>query len=111
MILVVLLCVLFELLVYMTPLSGLLSGVFVRGFDGLFFVSSSLQCVELVAMGTLCRLVRKPGHDIDRVGFCLGLLLEGSLLLVDIVSGWLVCLLCACFLTAMVSIAFEGGTA
>ena len=59
-------------------------------------------------MGTLCRLVRKPGHDIDRVGFCLGLLLEGSLLLVDIASGWLVCLLCACFLTAMVSIAFEG---
>ena len=92
----------------MTPLSGLLSAIFVRGFDGLFFASSGLQCVELVAMGTLCRLVRKPGHDIDRVGFCLGLLLEGSLLLVDTVSGWLVCLLCACFLTAMVSIAFEG---
>ena len=108
MILVVLLCVLLELLIYMTPLSGLLSAIFVRGFDGLFFASSGLQCVELVAMGTLCRLVRKPGHDIDRVGFCLGLLLEGSLLLVDIASGWLVCLLCACFLTAMVSIAFEG---
>lgn len=108
LILAVLLCVLLELLIYMTPLSGLLSAIFVRGFDGLFFASSGLQCVELVAMGTLCRLVRKPGHDIDRVGFCLGLLLEGSLLLVDTVSGWLVCLLCACFLTAMVSIAFEG---
>lgn len=108
LILAVLLCVLLELLIYMTPLSGLLSAIFVRGFDGLFFASSGLQCVELVAMGTLCRLVRKPGHDIDRVGFCLGLLLGGSLLLVDTVSGWLVCLLCACFLTAMVSIAFEG---
>lgn len=108
LILAVLLCVLLELLIYMTPLSGLLSAIFVRGFDGLFFASSGLQCVELVAMGTLCRLVRKPGHDIDRVGFCLGLLLEGSLLLVDTVSGWLVCLLCACSLTAMVSIAFEG---
>lgn len=108
LILVVLFCVLLELLVYTTPLSGLLLGIFVRGFDGLFFASSGLQCVELVAMGTLCRLVRKPGHDIDRVGFCLGLLLEGSLLLVDTVSGWLVCLLCACSLTAMVSIAFEG---
>lgn len=108
LILVVLLCVLLELLIYMTPLSGLLSALFVRGFDGLFFASSGLQCVELAAMGALCRLARKPGHDIDRVGFCLGLLLEGSLLLVDIASGWLVCLLCACFLTAMVSIAFEG---
>lgn len=108
LILVVLFCVLLELLVYTTPLSGLLSAIFVRGFDGLFFASSGLQCVELVAMGTLCRLVRKPGHDIDRVGFCLGLLLEGSLFLVDTVSGWLVCLLCACFLAAMVSIAFEG---
>lgn len=109
MILVVLLCVLLELLIYMTPLSGLLSAIFVRGFDGLFFASSGLQCVELAAMGALCRLVRKPEPDIDRVGFCLGLLLEGSLLLVDTVSGWLVCLLCACFLAAMVSIAFEGG--
>lgn len=108
MILVVLLCVLLELLIYMTPLSGLLSAIFVRGFDGLFFASSGLQCVELAAMGALCRLVRKPEPDIDRVGFCLGLLLEGSLLLVDTVSGWLVCLLCACFLAAMVSIAFEG---
>ncbi len=108
LILVVLFCVLLELLVYTTPLSGLLLGIFVRGFDGLFFASSGLQCVELAAMGMLCRLVRKPGHDIDRVGFCLGLLLEGSLLLVDTVSGWLVCLLCACSLTAMVSIAFEG---
>lgn len=111
LILVVLFCVLIELLVYMTPLSGLLSAIFVRGFDGLFFASSGLQCVELAAMGALCRLVRKPEPDIDRVGFCLGLLLEGSLLLVDTVSGWLVCLLCACFLAAMVSIAFEGGTA
>ncbi|WP_432321154.1 hypothetical protein [Olsenella uli] len=111
LILVVLFCVLLELLVYTTPLSGLLLGIFVRGFDGLFFASSGLQCVELAAMGALCRLVRKPEPDIDRVGFCLGLLLEGSLLLVDTVSGWLVCLLCACFLAAMVSIAFEGGTA
>ena len=108
LILAVLLCVLLELLIYMTPLSGLLSAIFVRGFDGLFFASSGLQCVELAAMGALCRLVRKPEPDIDRVGFCLGLLLEGSLLLVDTVSGWLVCLLCACSLTAMVSIAFEG---
>ena len=108
LILAVLLCVLLELLIYMTPLSGLLSAIFVRGFDGLFFASSGLQCVELVAMGTLCRLVRKPGHDIDRVGFCLGLLLGGSLLLVDTVSGWLVCLLCACFLTAMTVFVFVG---
>lgn len=109
MILVVLLCVLLELLIYMTPLSGLLSAIFVRGFDGLFFASSGLQCIELAAMGMLCCLVRKPEPEFDRVGFCLGLLLEGSLLLVDTVSGWLVCLLCACFLAAMVSIAFEGG--
>ncbi|WP_418825591.1 LuxR C-terminal-related transcriptional regulator [Paratractidigestivibacter sp.] len=108
LILAVLLCVLLELLIYMTPLSGLLSAIFVRGFDGLFFVSSGLQCVELVAMGTICRLVRKPEPDFDRAVFCLGLLLGGSLFLVDTVSGWLVCLLCACFLTAMVSIAFEG---
>ena len=92
----------------MTPLSGLLSGIFVRGFDGLFFASSGLQCVELVVMGTICRLVRKPEPEFDRVGFCLGLLLEGSLLLVDIASGWLVCLLCACFLTVMVAFTFEG---
>lgn len=109
LILAVLFCVLLELLVYTTPLSGLLSAIFVRGFDGLFFASSGLQCVELAAMGALCRLVRKPEPDIDRVGFCLGLLLEGSLLLVDIASGWLVCLPCACSLTAMVFIAFEGG--
>ena len=108
LIFVVLFCVLLELLVYMTPLSGLLSGIFLRGFDGLFFASSGLQCVELAAMGTICRLVRKPELEFDRVGFCLGLLLEGSLLLVDIVSGWLVCLLCACFLTVMVAFVFEG---
>lgn len=109
LILVVLFCVLLELLVYTTPLSGLLLGIFVRGFDGLFFASSGLQCVELAAMGMLCRLVRKPEPDIDRAGFCLGLLLEGSLLLADIASGWLVCLLCTCFLTAVVAFAFEGG--
>lgn len=109
LILAVLLCVLLELLIYMTPLSGLLLGIFVRGFDGLFFASSGLQCVELAAMGALCRLVRKPEPDIDRVGFCLGLLLEGSLLLADIAFGWLVCLLCTCFLTAVVAFAFEGG--
>lgn len=109
LIFVVLFCVLLELLVYMTPLSGLLSGIFVRGFDGLFFASSGLQCVELVVMGTICRLVRKPEPDIDRVEFCLGLLLEGSLLLADIAFGWLVCLLCTCFLTVMVAFAFEGG--
>ena len=108
LIFVVLFCVLLELLVYMTPLSGLLSGIFARGFDGLFFASSGLQCVELVVMGTICRLVRKPEPEFDRVGFCLGLLLEGSLLLVDIASGWLVCLLCACFLTVMVTFVFEG---
>lgn len=108
LIFVVLFCVLLELLVYMTPLSGLLSGIFVRGFDGLFFASSGLQCVELVVMGTICRLVRKPEPEFDRVGFCLGLLLEGSLLLADIAFGWLVCLLCACFLTAMVAFVFEG---
>lgn len=109
LILAVLLCVLLELLVYTTPLSGLLLGIFVRGFDGLFFASSGLQCVELAAMGMLCRLVRKPEPDIDRAGFCLGLLLEGSLLLVDIASGWLVCLLCTCFLMAVAAFAFEGG--
>ena len=108
LIFVVLFCVLLELLVYMTPLSGLLSGIFVRGFDGLFFASSGLQCVELVVMGTICRLVRKPEAEFDRVGFCLGLLLEGSLLLVDIASSWLICLLCACFLTVMVAFVFEG---
>ena len=108
LIFVVLFCVLLELLVYMTPLSGLLSGIFVRGFDGLFFASSGLQCVELVVMGTICRLVRKPEPEFDRVGFCLGLLLEGSLLLVDIASSWLICLLCACFLTVMVAFVFEG---
>lgn len=108
LIFVVLFCVLLELLVYMTPLSGLLSGIFVRGFDGLFFASSGLQCVELVVMGTICRLVRKPEPEFDRVGFCLGLLLEGSLLLADIASGWLVCLLCACFLTVMIAFVFEG---
>ncbi len=108
LIFVVLFCVLLELLVYMTPLSGLLSGIFVRGFDGLFFASSGLQCVELVVMGTICRLVRKPEPEFDRVGFCLGLLLEGSLLLVGIASSWLICLLCACFLTAMVAFVFEG---
>ena len=108
LIFVVLFCVLLELLVYMTPLSGLLSRIFVRGFDGLFFASSGLQCVELVVMGTICRLVRKPEPEFDRVGFCLGLLLEGSLLLVDIAFGWLVCLLCACFLTVMVAFTFEG---
>lgn len=107
LIFVVLFCVLLELLVYMTPLSGLLSGIFVRGFDGLFFASSGLQCVELVAMGTICRLVRKPEAEFDRVGFCLGLLLEGSLLLADIASGWLICLLCTCFLTVMVAFVFE----
>ena len=109
LILVVLFCVLIELLVYMTSLSGLLSGIFVRGFDGLFFASSGLQCIELAAMGMLCCLVRKPEPEFDRVGFCLGLLLEGSLLLADIASGWLVCLLCTCFLTAVVAFAFEGG--
>lgn len=109
LIFVVLFCVLLELLVYTTSLSGLLLGIFVRGFDGLFFASSGLQCVELAAMGMLCRLVRKPEPDIDRAGFCLGLLLEGSLLLADIASGWLVCLLCTCFLTAVVAFAFEGG--
>lgn len=109
LILAVLLCVLLELLIYMTPLSGLLSAIFVRGFDGLFFASSGLQCVELAAMGTLYRHVRKPEPDIDRVGFCLGLLLEGSLLLADIAFGWLVCLLCTCFLTTVVAFAFEGG--
>ena len=108
LIFVVLFCVLLELLVYTTPLSGLLSGIFVRGFDGLFFASSGLQCVELVVMGTICRLVRKPEPEFDRVGFCLGLLLEGSLLLVDIASSWLICLLCACFLTVMVAFVFEG---